>query len=50
MRHNSHSKQKRRKNQSFNMYAWGKKNRKVFATIICFMLVLGLLVSLIQVQ
>ena len=50
MRHNSQSKQKRRKIQSINMYAWGQKNRKVFATIICFMLVLGLLVSLIQVQ
>ena len=49
MKSNKHSKQKHHKYQKFNMYAWGQKNKKVFAAIICFMLVLGLLASLIQV-
>lgn len=35
--------------QSFNMFAWGQKNRKIFAAIICLVLVLGLVISLIQV-
>ena len=49
MKNNRHSKQKRHKKQKFNMYMWGQKNKKIFAAIICFVLVLGLLASLIQV-
>lgn len=42
-------KQKKRNKQSLNIYAWGQKNKKVFAAIICLVLVLGLVISLVQV-
>ena len=45
----NHQKQKKYKKQSFNMFAWGQKNKKFFAAIICLILVLGLVVSLVQV-
>ena len=43
------NRQKNHKKQSFNMFAWGQKNKKFFAAIICVILVLGLVVSLVQV-
>ena len=46
---NNHSKPKHKNKQPFNMYAWGQKNKKLFASVICFMVVLGLLVSLVQI-
>lgn len=46
---NSHLKPKRHKKQPFNMYSWGQRNKKIFASIICFVVVLGLLVSLVQI-
>lgn len=49
MKNSNRVKQKQHKKRKFNMYAWGAKNRKVFAAIICFVLVLGLLASLVQV-
>jgi len=49
MKNHNRSKQKHHKKQSFNMYVWGQKNQKVFAAIICFVLVLGLLAGLVQV-
>lgn len=42
-------KQKRHKKQKFNMYAWGQKNKKTFAAVICAVLVLGLIIGLVQV-
>ena len=49
MKNHNRSKQKHHKKQPFNMYVWGQRYKKVFAAIICFVLVLGLLASLIQV-
>ena len=49
MKNHNRAKQKPYKRRQFNMYAWSQKNKKVFAAIICFVLVLGLLASLVQV-
>lgn len=49
MKNSNRAKRKSHKKHQFNMYAWGAKNRKAFAAIICFILVLGLLASLVQV-
>lgn len=46
---NNHSKSKHHNKQPFNMYAWAQKKQKLFASIICLVLVLGLLVSLVQI-
>ena len=32
-----------------NIYAWGQKNKRIFAGVICTLIVLGMLVSLLQV-
>lgn len=41
-----------KKNQSkktkINMYAWGQKNKKLFAGILCIILVLGMIIGLLQ--
>ncbi len=34
--------------QPFNMFAWGQKNQKKFAGIMCIILAVALLVSLLQ--
>lgn len=39
------SKSRRRK---INMYQWGQKNKKVFASIVCIILVIGMLAGLLQ--
>lgn len=43
------NKRTHQKKPKFNMYSWGQKNKKFFASIICIILVLGLLASLIQI-
>lgn len=48
MKNTKHSKQKQNKKRKMNMYMWGQKNKKTFASIICLILVLGLLASLLQ--
>lgn len=49
MKNNKQKKNTKKRKQKFNMYVWGQKNKKVFASIICCILVLGMLVSLIQI-
>lgn len=47
MKKNRHSKQVKGKKKKVNMYAWGQQNKKIFAGIICIILVLGLLAGLL---
>ena len=47
-KNSKHSKHKGYQKQPFNMYAWGQKNKKLFASIISLILVVGLLLSLVQ--
>lgn len=48
MKKNRHSKQVKGKKKEVNMYAWGQKNKKILAGIICIILVVGLLAGLLQ--
>lgn len=43
------TKQVKGKKKQFNMYEWGQKNKKMFAGIICIILVVGLLAGLLQI-
>lgn len=42
-------KSKKSQKPALNIYAWGHKNKKIFAGIICIILVIGLLASLLQI-
>lgn len=43
-----HTRQVKGKKKQVNMYAWGQKNKKKLAGIICIILVVGLLAGLLQ--
>ena len=43
------SKKNSRKKSKTNIYVWGQKNKRIFAGVICTIIVLGMLVSLLQV-
>lgn len=49
MKKNKSHKGKKKVNQQFNIYAWTQKNKKLFASIICIILVIGLLAGLLQI-
>jgi len=49
MKQSKHSKQVKGKKKQVNIYAWGQKNKKIFAGIICGILVIGLLAGLLQI-
>lgn len=49
MKKSKHTKQVKGKKKQLNMYEWGQKNKKMFAGIICIILVIGLLAGLLQI-
>ncbi len=49
MKSNKYSKAKKAQRKPVNIYAWGQKNKKTFAGVICIILVIGLLVGLLQI-
>lgn len=49
MKRNNQSKRTKKQKKQVNIYAWGQKNKKVFAGIICIILVAGLLAGLLQI-
>lgn len=49
MKKNKHLKQINGKKKQVNIYAWGQKYKKVFAGIICIILVIGMLAGLLQI-
>lgn len=49
MKKSKRIKQVKGKKKQFNMYEWGQKNKKMFAGIICIILVIGLLAGLLQI-
>lgn len=49
MKKDKHLKQVKRKKKQINIYAWGQKNKKVFAGIICIILIIGMLAGLLQI-
>lgn len=49
MKMSKHTKKVKGTKKQINIYAWGQKNKKVFAGIICGILVIGLLAGLLQI-